>query len=114
MLSAFCFRNRHLTRRKAAFPNALERPQEEGGQQRRRKLMLDLPGTHSGRCQINSIYSHCVLPYCMSFTKYIYSGFAVCCDCFSLVRFYVLFVCLHENNDFQRMRIPPAAVLRRC
>ena len=45
-------------------PNALERPQEGGGQQRRR-LMLDLPGAHSGRFQITSIYSHCVLSYCM-------------------------------------------------
>ena len=53
---------------------------------------LYVPGTHSGRCQIKSIYSHCVLPYCMSLTKYIYSGFAVCCDCFSLVSF---MSCLH-------------------
>ena len=103
--SAFFYRNRHLTRRTVAFPNALVRLQEGGGQQRRGRLTLDLLGAHFRGCQITSIYSHCVLPYCMSFTKGIYSGVSNCCDCFSFVSSYILSVQILENNDFRRMRI---------
>ena len=61
---------------------------------------------------VGQYLSRCVLSYCMFFT--IFSGLDICCDCFSLVSCYVLLVCLHENNDFRRMRISATAVLRRC
>ena len=104
--SAFFYWNLHLTRRTVAFPNALERPQEGGGQKRRGRLTLDLLGAHFGGVVESLVSIHIVycLIACLLVVRYL------CRLCYLLwlrffVSFYVLSVRILENNDFRRMRI---------
>ena len=69
----FLFQESTPYQKESGVSNALEHPQEEGGQQRRRRLMLDLSGTQSGRFKsIVFIHIVCCRIACLLLTIFIH------------------------------------------